>query len=417
MDCNSTLCEDINVILKKGWGPISNKYAKEINTTQSEIELKLLTGLRIYYIDKLFQCARIEKSSSEFCEYYAFGSTNITSDYDLTIIGKKAPEIMLYIFNTFLKNINKTSTFSFDTNLYCMGFYSSKGLNDSLNKYFVREKLESNLVSFQPKTENDKKICLKYAKLKLLEAGLLKNNESNLLNNTEVIDLENNLKEQLAKCSINNISNKKNNTIDLDLIKRYYMYYNVSKKLFKFLYNNNKNNNNNNKNNNVTKENFIDYMCKGLYYSIEAYYTPCTVNVVVLEMQAGKNIGLDPFNYLISAIENLGDFNIHLQQSGYNLSNNYNSSESKKIILKLSKYLYRFYYSLNKLNDNKNINKVNKIKNNIMIKRSSGKELKGEDLKLINGFNGNSISLRTAINNFNKYALNQIKIHSNSFFK
>jgi hypothetical protein len=94
MNCNSTLYDDIDAILKKGWGSISNKYAKEINTNQSEYELKLLTGIRVYYIDKLFQCAKSEISKTEFSKYYAFGSTNITSDYDLTIIGKKAPEIM-----------------------------------------------------------------------------------------------------------------------------------------------------------------------------------------------------------------------------------------------------------------------------------------------------------------------------------
>ena len=416
MNCNSTLYEDIDAILKKGWGSISSKYAKEINTTQNENELKLLTGIRVYYIDKLFQCAKSEKSKTEFSKYYAFGSTNITSDYDLTIIGKKAPEIMLYIFNTYLKNINKTTTFSFDTNLYCMGFYSSNGLNKNLKDNIVQEKTNSELISFQPISLNDKQICFKYAQLKLLEAGLLKNSEGNLLNKNEVNLLENNLKEQLRNRSIN-ISYNSNSE---ELIKRYYMYYDVSKKLFKFLYknNNNKNNKNNNNKNIVTIENFMDYMCKGLYYSIEAYYTPCTVNVVVLEMQAGKNIVLDSFNYLISAIENLGDFNIHLRQSGYSLNKNYTSSDSKKLILKLSKYLYRFYYSLNKLNENKNMqNKVNKIKNTIMLKRSSGEDLKEEDLKLINGFNGNSKNLKTAIDNFNTYALNEIKKHSATFFK
>ena len=408
INCNSTLCEDINVILKKGWESITKKYAKESNSKQSEHELKLLTGIRIYYVDKLFQCAKRETNNSNNSDYFAFGSTNITSDYDLTIIGKKAPEIMLYIFNKFLENINQTTTFSFDTNLYCMGFYSSHGLNNNLSTYIVREKPDSTLVSFQPYTNNDKQICYKYAQLKLLEAGLLENNEVNTLKEKLTTQLNNFI---LNNDKLKNI-NKNKNTIDL--IKRYYTYYNVSKKLFKFLYKNSNNKSNNKLNNEVNLNNFMEYMCQGLYYSIEAYYTPCTVNVVVLEMQAGKDIGLDNFNYLISAIENLGDFNIHLQHSGYKLNNSNKSTNSKKVILKLSKYLYRFYYSLAKLDDsNKNLNsKVNQIKMKIMSKRSSGLELTDNDLKLIHGFN-NSITLKDSIDKFNTYALNKINSYKN----
>ena len=407
INCNSTLCEDINVILKKGWESITKKYAKESNSKQSEHELKLLTGIRIYYVDKLFQCAKKEINNTNNSDYFAFGSTNITSDYDLTIIGKKAPEIMLYIFNKFLENINQTTTFSFDTNLYCMGFYSSNGLNKELSNYIVREKPDSTLVSFQPKTDNDKDICYKYAQLKLLEAGLLENNEVNTLKEKLTTQLNNFI---LNNDKLKNI-NKNKNTIDL--IKRYYTYYNVSKKLFKFLYKNSNNKSNNKSNNEVNLNNFMEYMCQGLYYSIEAYYTPCTVNVVVLEMQAGKDIGLDNFNYLISAIENLGDFNIHLQHSGYNLNNSNKSTNSKKVILKLSKYLYRFYYSLAKLDKKNNLkSKVNQIKMNIMSKRSSGQELTDNDLKLIHGFN-NSITLKDSIDKFNTYALNKINFYKN----
>ena len=245
-------------------------------------------------------------------------------------------------------------------------------------------------------------ICFKYAQLKLLEAGLLENNEVNTLKEKLTIQLNN--------YKLKNINNKNNHT--KDLIKRYYTYYDVSKKLFKFLYKNS----NNNSNNSVNVNNFMDYMCKGLYYSIEAYYTPCTVNVVVLEMQAGKDIGLDNFNYLISAIENLGDFNIHLQHSGYKLNNSNKSTNSKKVILKLSKYLYRFYYSLAKLDDsNKNLkSKVNQIKNKIMSKRSSGQELNDNDLKIINGFDiNNSKTLKNSVDKFNHYALDKINFYKN----
>jgi hypothetical protein len=103
----------------------------------------------------------------------------------------------------------------------------------------------------------------------------------------------------------------------------------------------------------TTNSNITDLICEGSWASMEAYYTSCTVNVVVLQMQGNhifKNtdndqVELNRINYLCSFIENLGDLLKH--GNDINASNKTdNMDELKKHILKLSKYIYRIYYSL-----------------------------------------------------------------------
>ena len=398
--CESSICNDIEELLQVGWNTVTKSYAKEKNSTKSKYELHLLTGIRLYFVNKLFECAKKELNNTNDCSYFAFGSNNITSDYDLTIIGKKAPEIMLYIFKKFLLNVNQTTTFCFDTNLYCMGFYSPIGINMLLKKHIIKGNDDS-IISFQPIEKDEKDICLKYACIKLLEADMYLNNSSN---SNDVKKSTNELKNALKLIKTNNPNNPNNS--NKYLIQKYYKYYEITNNLFKFLYPSSNNKSNQLR---VDQTNFFEYMCKGFYYSIEAYYTPCTVNVVVLEMQAGQDLGLDPFNYLISAIENLADLNIHMKHSNVNLDKNSRSVESKQMILKVSKYIYRIYYSLSKLDlTNTTLsNKTLKIKENIISKRSRNEVLKNEDLKLINGFS-NSNNIDRSIGKFNAFVLKVI---------
>jgi hypothetical protein len=145
-------------------------------------------------------------------------------------------------------------------------------------------------------------------------------------------------------------------------------------------------------------------MCMTQYYSIEGYYTPCTVNVVVIEMQKGTDLNLDKFNYLLSIIENLGDLNNHLQHK----INNTNEKIKKLSLLNVSKYIYRIYYSLYKLDENNNNlkNKLNDIKNYIVSYRASGNTTKAK-FNLINTYKENN-TLKEFLNNFNIYILKKI---------
>lgn len=161
------------------------------------------------------------------------------------------------------------------------------------------------------------------------------------INLDEAKKLENHLSEKLEKVKIKGID--KYNLISEET-KRYYLSSSYAKEIYKYFYGETKDN-----------TNLIENFCTSCYYSIESYYTPCTINVVVIELQAGKNLSLSKENYIVSAVENLGDFLEHTKKY------------DETTLIKTSKYLYRIYYSLYKAtNKVKYLNMMKEIKENII---------------------------------------------------
>lgn len=395
--CNSTILEDVDNILKKGWMKLKNNYTLKKNNELETHELILLSGIRQYYVDKLFNCTikKISNTTKQNSFYTAFGSTNITSDYDLTIISKNAPEIMKKMFLEFINRRFSTLPITFDTNLYCIGYFLSQGINRKFKNNIIN--IGDRMSSFQPLNNNDKLTCLNYALIKLIEGNI---NLTNIKNINNLIDNTNKLKDSLD----NNLLNHKDNSININILKlaeekllfsKYLKAYETGKLLFSVLYKNKKVNNN-----------LFDLMCMTQYYSIEGYYTPCTVNVVVIEMQKGTNLKLDKFNYLLAIIENLGDLNIHVKHE----INTTDDITKKKALLNLSKYIYRIYYSLHKLDETNTAlsKKLTNIKNDIVSHRSSG-NINKANFNLINCYNNKHL-LKDIINNFNNYIMNIIDV-------
>jgi hypothetical protein len=393
--CNSTILEDVDNILKKGWMKLKNNYTLKKNNELETHELILLSGIRQYYVDKLFNCTikKISNTTKKNSFYTVFGSTNITSDYDLTIISKNAPEIMKKIFLEFVNTRSSTLPITFDTNLYCIGYFLSEGINRKFKNNIIN--IGDRMSSFQPLNNNDKLTCLNYALIKLIEGNI---NLTNIKNINNLIDNANKIKNDLD----NNLLNHKKNLININILKfkeekllfsKYLKAYETGKLLFSVLYKNKKVNNN-----------LFDLMCMTQYYSIEGYYTPCTVNVVVIEMQKGTDLRLDKFNYLLAIIENLGDLNIHIKHE----INTINDITKKKSLLNLSKYIYRIYYSLHKLDERNSAlsKKLTNIKNDIVSHRSSG-NINKVNFNLIDCYNNKHL-LKDIINNFNNYIMNII---------
>ena len=393
--CNSTILEDVDNILKKGWMKLKNNYTFKKNNELETHELILLSGIRQYYVDKLFNCTikKISNTTKKNSFYTVFGSTNITSDYDLTIISKNAPEIMKKIFLEFVNTRSSTLPITFDTNLYCIGYFLSEGINRKFKNNIIN--IGDRMSSFQPLNNNDKLTCLNYALIKLIEGNI---NLTNIKNINNLIDNANKIKNDLD----NNLLNHKKNLININILKfkeekllfsKYLKAYETGKLLFSVLYKNKKVNNN-----------LFDLMCMTQYYSIEGYYTPCTVNVVVIEMQKGTDLRLDKFNYLLAIIENLGDLNIHIKHE----INTINDITKKKSLLNLSKYIYRIYYSLHKLDERNSAlsKKLTNIKNDIVSHRSSG-NINKVNFNLIDCYNNKHL-LKDIINNFNNYIMNII---------
>ena len=309
--------------LKKGWNHISKDYHDNIKkkkvakerysiSYRPELVLKLLGSFRVFYIDTLFK--KFNKKRENY--YLAFGSTNILSDYDITIVGPNACEISKKIYETYLNEYKKTMAFSFDTNIYIAGFYyySPTIINPSIKKNiitFKHKKYNISLFNFQPINSYQKEISLYYSFLKILDISF---------DNPFFNDLKKKSKELLKTL-------KKHQSIE----ESYKYMFKNAEELFSYLYH--------------SKEKDIDkiyeLVCRTQYYSIESYYTPCTVNVVVLIMQGKFKLNhFNQFNYICSILENIGDLNNHWKHS----------DKSKKDFLKVSKYIYRIYYSLYVLN-------------------------------------------------------------------
>ena len=90
------------------------------------LRLEFLGALRKMIVDNLFECANDQPNKTI---YKAFGSTNLTSDYDLTILGPNAPSVIEKMPKAYKSQYNTSLPHAFDSNIYCTGYYSAKGSN------------------------------------------------------------------------------------------------------------------------------------------------------------------------------------------------------------------------------------------------------------------------------------------------
>jgi len=313
--------------------------------------------------------------------YDAAGSTNPTSDYDLTILSQYAPQISITMFNIFLKIMNNEKTLPevLDVNIYTKGIY----LYHNTNPHFSNKELikfnnvkiltsidvfmnsdtyiydnisPPKLFCLQPVEYNNKQIHLVYSLIKLAELPklnkLIKKNHVELFNNSYYKNANEKLillQNEYDKYNTNISKNNKNNE---NIIKKYKLCNKYSVQVFNTIYNNS-----------IISEKFNENLCKVGYYSIESYYSNCAVNVVVIEMQMGiNNIKLEPINYICTIIENLGDLNQHFNESKKN-------NDLYLEILDKSKYIYRIIYALCKL---ENIYKQSKLNHHLKLACLSG---------------------------------------------
>lgn len=360
----------IKELTKNGWEKITKiVHPTYKNHTENEYILKILGIIRQWYINKLFLCAKNKHkiSDKEVLRLLSFGSTSITSDYDVSVVGKNAPIIVWEMVENFFKqyNGNKSLGDIFDTNLY-VGYYDSTGITKQFTsrKEYIDMPI-SNLFTIQPIEINDKLLCLQYACIKLIENDINVNKFNNVVsfyNKAKAIQQIENYKLQLIKYPYQNKKYK----LDYQKYKLMTVYANDLMKIF---YENNKA---------ASKRNLFQSSCATQYHSIDGYYTQCTLNVVVFEIQKGeKNLKLHSINYLCSVIENLGDFNKVMK----------NISSEKKYIEKLSKsfkYLYRIYYSLKNIRKNDaSIKSYFNILDKLLHSDVKQRGLNAEELKLL----------------------------------
>jgi hypothetical protein len=365
MSCPVNFDEFITQFFNIGWENLKKEFknpriAKTRTFQPGEIEtlslrmIELLTSARIFLVEYLFQCYNPSKENT----YTAFGSTALFSDYDITLLGRDAPEIMIHMFNRFVKQYKNTLTSALDTNLYCSGYFSSKGSRNIPERVL----LDGGLMALQPKTNTQTQQSIMFAGIKLVQAGLLENPE--LMKHPRLMDklqqsaqTHQQLQSILRRQPISRKYSQETNTT----IQRYNLNYAYASKLYTLLYR--------------SKEPKIDlssdllfmYACCANYFAIEAYYTPSTINVVVLELQGKKKIHNRPIDYLCAVLENLGDLLVHFQH--YRQETKLNP---KYVLLSLSKYIQRIYFALGKAsNQSRFLRLAQTIEEKILVHKKS----------------------------------------------
>jgi hypothetical protein len=383
--CSINLSEDIDLYIKYGWKALThlftgNKVGKlkilQPQGSQSSEDdflkrniknaLELITVVRKYVIHDVFTCITVKQNESNRSIYESFGSSDILSDYDINILGYNAPEIVFEIFKLFLLKYNSTLPHAVDTNLYCNGYYlkpSSFPTQSQYKSIHIVKYNSKDILYFQPYNVQTKKNCIQYAFLKLYQLlehnhyisevhtqlfDTIKNFFTRNINSDFISRIHNvyeNLQREVHEFSnseytdlISKLDYSPNFEETNDYLKRYMLMRKYSTQLFDMLYSEREN-----YTDNFDENRLIDTMCKANYYAIEAYYTPCTINVVVLEKQAGLNIRLDDINYVCSIIENLGDL-LHHYFKFYS-----NEVSHEDLLYFFQKYMYRVAFSLSKI--------------------------------------------------------------------
>lgn len=388
--CNKLVISDIispdlfNDYINQGWESITDSYkgkeklfGKEkhiensnyfdnLSNAQKKLTLEILGSIRRYMVDITFKYIGETKDN----EFVSSGSSNVTSDYDISILGPDANNIMWKMFLMFLSKYGNSLPRAFDTNLYSSPLYIFK--NNNYEEFFIRKEekgfprvnYNKRFFTLVPKTKMDIIEELTWATLKIQFIEL--NHPTLYLLQQKAKIYQNYLNkifdEYKTNPEIEKIISKKNYSDETkNIIIKYYLQYKSQEIIQNYIYNKTELNPLRQFNGNSSLIFFCSNMAN--YFSSEAYYTSSAVNTIVVQNQL--NVKLNFYNrnkniinctYIISAIENLGDMLNHIQ---------HDKNEMKKLLIKYSKYLYRIYYSLGKLGliefQNKAINIKSKI--------------------------------------------------------
>jgi len=370
--------------LQYGWEGLADTYksGKEINFVDEDLNkrckveiayvpivLRALGVIRVKLITYLFECVRNNESDNDIEKEYiqtAFGSTNLTSDHDITIGGPYPSNIVWKMYSDFVNQYDITLPFVFDSNLYCSAVYNivsyklnqvifknpkkkdrllilnvndekMKDRNNEFYQFYTPNITEHNEIYTQYlfgflKLKNIPFIDTKYDSIKSM-IGEATNIETKLNSLNQISEEWITVNRDLSRININNFHlDQKHNALN------YYLQCHFSKPLEHYYHSDSnviykeriKGIDDNDRNYNAIKEILYkndetpsDTGTAGIvgYYSSEAYYTAAAVQVVVLEMQMNfnfkdnvvgiPNFQLDEHTYFTALLENLGDYYTH----------------------------------------------------------------------------------------------------------
>ena len=377
---------------RMGWSNLKKQYGEK-GLVQIEWVLKLFGMLRIMLVDNLFNHCQSIHDKEKTCSKIAVGSTNIKSDYDITISGKNAPEVVMCMIETFYSQNKTMMSIMFDTNLYCVGMYDKNGIRQDL----INEKkvlIFGDQAIVYPVSVSEYTMCLAFALLRL--APVLQQYlppDLNYLHDL-VVKYQNELQrqcqagnqrfQQLRKTAQQKTTTQSSKTtaqqkkpaqssnqtknpsqqgtptqsrdqkiqqvkprqqqgktqtqsLRMKAIFRSYQLQTINAKMVnEILYGFG------------VALRLMEYVCISMFYAIESYYTPMTVLVVVLFLQGKKfsqqqaKTKIPPFCFLCCVLENLGFFYEHITPDLLTKTN----TDLAPFFLDVSKYLNRIWISM-----------------------------------------------------------------------
>ena len=268
--------------MDKGWNKITEIYKNKIINKkvkspkskinydfetkpieQQELILEILGSIRKYIINTTFKCVENSFNNNNLNEILTVGSNNITSDYDVTIMGPDANNIMWKMFISFLAKYEDALPEAFDSNLYSSPLYihTSKLNHESIickSKKCLKQRVnyKNRYFTLVPQNEDDIKVELNWACIKLLYFNInleefsffkeyLKNayNYKNFLNQLSInIDKDDNFRDISLQNNLypgNSITKE-----TIKVIRNYYLQWLWQKPVQNFIYSSDDENNN-----------------------------------------------------------------------------------------------------------------------------------------------------------------------------
>jgi hypothetical protein len=385
-----------------GWHDIVSAYkaGKEISFGNEELQNKcnitvdkvpgilfILGAIREYTIKQLFidtkkQLINNVNHSRNFteysledinsCEMKVSGSSNLTSDYDITVMGPIPSIFIWHIYSSFIQKFNSVLPLSFDSNLYpgTSTFNNVKGL---FNDIHIKPEIKLiNLgnrdnfiihINYQRRNINViHNLLWAFCKLsksiestaysgiikKLIEQGALINTKCNKIFCNNYIPPQ--IKSLLSKKLL---ADEK----AVNITKNYYYQCKLGEPLDLLYRKGSKFNVNELKIRNIisitTLAPYINsisgYSSLISWLSSEAYFSAFSVYAIVVSLQMGYHAEDFPaYVWIIAAIENLADLLMHMKHELHKLIDT-SEKTIKQTYIKYSKYMYRIVYCLNKL--------------------------------------------------------------------
>ena len=343
------------------------KRCNRQNKQSVEYLLRSLGSFRIYAINYLFKEALKEIPQPENHFLNASGSNNITSDYDITIVGPYSCLLIEKLFNKFYKLFGTVLPIAFDTNLYpgCVSFPTIAGANEvfqgeNIPKGYLQLQVEGIMCMLPINPDKNSTLhsyqwcCVKLSKafnllkfdfsgFKQIKSYLNEGIRISQLCNSLFCEIPSNDSSDIIQKEISKL--RKENKYMCDFGKHLDTYYRDYPSNGKELPHSNLGNGNKLEpyvNSILGYSSLIRWLCS------EAYYSSYTVYAIVVALQLGYNG--DEFNehiWLVAIYENLADMIIHMLHAFAEIQDG-SIDDYKKVYITYSKYYYRIYYCLYK---------------------------------------------------------------------